>query len=192
MEAKIMRRIAYSVILLTGMLCSACVPGARPAVQATAAVPMVSPTPPDWFSIQLTDVVTGKTFTMKDFAGKVVLIETMAEWCPNCQVEEEEVKKLHGLLGSSADLISVSLDTDLHEDAASLKAYAKERGYTWYFAIAPLELDRALGNLYSAEYMNPPLAPMLFIDRQGIVYGLPFGAKSAESLRDALAPYLKP
>ncbi len=192
MEANIKYPHAFSVILLAGLLCSACFPGAHPAPAGTAAVPVVSPTPPDWFSIQLTDVTTGKTFTMQDFAGKVVLIETMAEWCPNCQVEEDEVKKLHGLLGGSADLISVSLDTDLHEDAASLKAYAKERGYDWRFAIAPLELDRALGNLYSAEYMNPPLAPMLFIDRQGIVYGLPFGAKSAESLRDALAPYLKP
>jgi hypothetical protein len=26
------------------------------------------------------------TFIMNDFAGKVVLLETMAMWCPNCIV----------------------------------------------------------------------------------------------------------
>ena len=49
---------------------------------------------------------------------------------------------------------------------------------------------RALGNLYSAEYLNPPISPMLLIDRQGKVYGLPYGMKSAEALQTTIAPYL--
>ena len=40
--------------------------------------------------------------------------------------------------------------------------------------------------------MNPPLAPMLFIDRQGGVHSLPYGLKKAESLQNTLAPYLAP
>ena len=139
----------------------------------------------------MTDVRTGQPFSMHDFAGKVVLLETMAEWCINCVYQENEVKKLEGLTGNLKDLILVSLDTDLHEDAASLKKYADTYGYDWYFAISPLEVDRALSNLYDGEFMNSPLAPMLFIDRQGGVYSLPFGPmKGAVSLQRTLAPYL--
>jgi thiol-disulfide isomerase/thioredoxin len=135
-------------------------------------------------------VRTGQDFIINDFAGKFVLLETMAQWCPNCESQENEVVKLHQLLGDPADLISISLDVDLHEDEASLKEYAAARGYDWYFAVAPLEVARALGNLYSPQYLNPPLAPMLLIDRSGGVHGLPYGLKGAEALRKTIEPYL--
>ena len=162
-------------------------------VVPAAAITPTATTLPDWFNIKMTDVRTGQTFSMNDFAGKVVLLETMAEWCINCVQQQNEVKKLESLTGNSKDLVLVSLDTDLHEDAASLKKYADTYGFDWYFAISPLDVDRALSNLYDSEYMNPPLAPMLFIDRQGGVYGLPFGPmKGAVSLQNTLAPYLAP
>jgi peroxiredoxin len=124
-------------------------------------------------------VQTGETFTMNEYAGKVVLVETMAMWCPNCIVQANEVRKLHALLDHPADLISVSLDVDVNEDAASLKEYAEEYGFEWRFAIAPLEVARALGNLYTAQYLNPPLSPMLIIDREGQVHHLEYGQKPA-------------
>lgn len=182
-------------LILTALLLGACsspTPLAAPTPAAPVAVPSPSAAPPDWFNIQMTDVQTGTSFTINDFSGKVVLIETMAEWCPNCRAQEDQVKKLHALLGNTPDLVSVSLDVDLHEDAASLTKYAKSFGYDWRFAIAPLEVMRALGNLYSAEYLNPPLAPMLLIDRRGKVYGLPYNFKSAEALRATIAPHLSP
>jgi thiol-disulfide isomerase/thioredoxin len=145
---------------------------------------------PAWFGMQMTDVQTRQNFTINDFAGKVILIEAMAEWCPNCRAQENEVKKAHIALGNPPDLISISLDTDFHEDAESLNKYAKTYGYDWRFAVAPLEVMRALGNLYSAEYLNPPLAPMLLIDRQGRAYGLPYGIKNADALARTIQPYL--
>jgi cytochrome oxidase Cu insertion factor (SCO1/SenC/PrrC family) len=143
-----------------------------------------------WVDVQLTDVQTGETFTMTDFSGKVVLIETMAMWCPNCIVQANEVKKLHNLLENSEDLVSVSLDVDVNEDAASLKDYSEGYGFEWRFAIAPLEVARALGNLYSAEYLNPPISPMLLIDRNGVVHELPYGRKNADKLLEILQPFL--
>ena len=68
----------------------------------------------------------------------------------------------------------------MEEDAALLKKYAETLGYDWHIAVAPLLVARALGNLYSAQYLNPPVSPMLVIDRNGQVLGLPFGLKSAE------------
>jgi hypothetical protein len=185
--------------ILTGLLvlsaCSTAIPLAKskPVASTVTLIVPTATTLPDWFNYKMTDVRTGQSFSMNDFAGKVVLLETMAQWCINCVQQQNEVKKLQSLTGSSKDLVLVSLDTDLHEDAASLKKYADTYGFDWYFAISPLEVDRALSNLYDSEFMNPPLAPMLFIDRQGGVYSLPFGPmKGAVSLQRTLAPYLTP
>jgi thiol-disulfide isomerase/thioredoxin len=162
---------------------------AAPSVVGSADVPAATILP-DWYDVSLTDVRSGTAFTVGQFAGKVVLIEAMAEWCPTCLEQQAEVKRLHGLLGNRADLVSVSLDIDLHEDEASLREYAAGQGYDWYFAVAPIEVARALGNLYSAQYLNPPVSPMLLIDRDGTAVQLPYGVKTAEILQEMLDPYL--
>ena len=147
-------------------------------------------TTPEWFDMELIDTQTGETFTMNDYAGKVVLLETMAMWCPNCIVQANEVRNLHELLGNPKDLISVSLDVDINEDTESLGEYASGYGFDWHFAVAPLLVARALGNLYTAQYLNPPLNPMLIIDRDGNVHHLEYGFKDAETLRKAVEPFL--
>jgi thiol-disulfide isomerase/thioredoxin len=158
----------------------------KPQSTATAAVVKT----PDWFDMELTDVQTGKTFTINDYAEKVVLLETMAIWCPNCLLQAGAVQKLHEALGNPEDFISVSLDVDVNEDSASLKEYASQYGLDWHFAVAPLLVARALGNLYSAQYLNPPLSPMLIIDREGNVHQLEYGIKDAETLQKIVEPYL--
>jgi thiol-disulfide isomerase/thioredoxin len=164
-------------------------PKPQPTVTA-AAVVTATPVWFDWFSIPLTDVRTGKTFTMNDYAGKVVLLETMAIWCPNCIIQAGQVQKLHRALGNPEDLISVTLDVDSNEDEAMLKKYVDEWGLDWHFAVAPLLVERALGNLYSAQYLNPPLSPMLIIDRKGNVHQLEYGIKDVETLQKIVEPYL--
>ena len=145
---------------------------------------------PEWFHMELTDVQTGESFSMNDYAGKVVLLETMAIWCPSCVIQQTQVKKLREAVGNPEDLISVTLDVDSHEDGAALKEYASSYRFTWHFAVAPLLMERALGNLYSAEYLNPPLSPMLIIDRAGNVHQLDYGIKDAETLQKIVEPYL--
>lgn len=171
------------IFALTVPALAACSPAPTPAVEAGK---------PEWFDYELTDAQTGGTFTINDFAGKVVLVETMAIWCPNCVLQANEVRELHELLGSPEDLVSVSLDVDVNENAASLKDYSEGYGLDWRFAVAPLEVARALGNLYSAQYLNPPLSPMLLIDREGNVHHLDYGLKEAETLQQVVEPYLNP
>jgi hypothetical protein len=173
----------FFIFILAGLLLASC---GAPAPIATAAAAV----PPEWFAIKMTDVQTGKTFTMNDFAGKVVLLETMATWCPNCLIQAGEVRKLHNALGNPEDLISVTLDVDSNEDGAILKDYASSYGFDWHFAVASLLIERALGNLYSAEYLNPPLSPMLVIDRGGNVHQLEYGQKDAATLQKIVEPYL--
>ncbi len=180
--------LVYLGLLLILPACGPAQVSDTPVPASTTALPA---TTPDWFDVQLTDVQTGETFSMNDYAGKVVLLETMAIWCPNCLVQANEVRKLHELLGNPEDLVSVSLDVDVNEDGESLKEFASQYGYTWHFAVAPLEIARALGNLYTAQYLNPPLSPMLMIDRQGQVHHLEYGLKEAEQLQKYIQPYLK-
>jgi thiol-disulfide isomerase/thioredoxin len=175
---------------LTSLLLSACGPGAPTGLPAVSGGATATSTTPDWFTIALIDVRTGKTFTINDFAGKVVLIESMAEWCINCVFQQGETRNARQSLGNPEDLILISLDVDTQEDEASLKKYAENFSYDWRFAVAPLEVARALGNLYSANYLNPPLEPMLLIDRKGNVHQLPYGVKKADILQKTLEPYL--
>ena len=178
-----MKTFFVAIILLAfGFIPSACAPAEVNGTNTVAT--------PAWFDMELTDVQTGETFTMNDYAGKVVLLETMAIWCPNCTVQGNEVRNLHEALGHPEDLISVSLDVDINEDSDSLREYAQGFGFDWHFAVAPLQVARELGNLYTAQYLNPPLSPMLIIDRKGNVHHLEYGFKDAETLQKIVEPYL--
>lgn len=146
---------------------------------------------PDWFKVELTDVNSGETFRIADYQGKVILLETMAVWCPTCTRQQQEIQAVHEMLGERDDFVSVSLDVDPNESEDILKAHTDQNGFEWNFAVAPRELTRALGNLYSAQYLNPPVTPMMIIDRQGQVYGLPFGnIKKASNLKSTLDTHL--
>ena len=180
--------LCFDLISFT-LVISACTLIPKVSEPQSSIVPTATVTP-DWFNIEMTDVQTGKTFSMNDFAGKGVLLETMAIWCPSCVIQATQVGKLHVALGNPADLISVTLDVDSHEDEAMLKEYASSYRFDWRFAVAPLLVERALGNLYSAEYLNPPLSPMLIIDRNGNVHQLDYGIKDAETLQNIVEPYL--
>ena len=203
--------------LVLGLLLSACAPSTPEAMaQAPAATEemmeqaaptvdamMEHPTPtgeammeegamamPDFFSVALKDVASGTDFTLADFKGKVVLLEPFAQWCPTCLAQQREVVRLRSLLGERDDFVTVGLDIDPNEDAAMLREYLTQHGFDWLYAVAPAEVSSEIGELYGSQYLNPPSAPILLIDRQGVVHPLEAGRKSAESLLAELEPLL--
>lgn len=145
---------------------------------------------PSWFGASLTDVRSGKTFSLNDFKGKVVLVETMAVWCSNCLKQQGQVKALHALIGENDDFISIGLDIDPNENAGDLKSYVEAKGFDWLYAVPSAEVTREIGNLYTAQFLNPPSTPILIVDRHGVAHPLPFGIKSAENLEKAVKMYL--
>jgi hypothetical protein len=146
---------------------------------------------PAWFSAKLTDVSMGESFQVTDFQGKVILVETMAVWCTTCLQQQQQIQALHTLLGKRDDLVSLSLDIDPNENDSVLRAAVNSRGLDWMFAVAPADVAREIGQLYGDQFLNPPSAPMLIIDRQGQVHPLPFGVKSAQALQAAVETFLK-
>ncbi|OGO80672.1 MAG: hypothetical protein A3K41_01120 [Chloroflexi bacterium RIFOXYD12_FULL_57_15] len=145
---------------------------------------------PAWFSAALTDARTGQAFTINDFKGKVVLVETLAMWCSNCKRQQGQVVALHALLGARDDFASLGLDIDSNENATALKIYVESNGFDWLYAVAPAEVSREIASLYGDQFLNPPSTPMLVIDRHGVAHPLPFGIKSAEELLNFIQPFL--
>jgi hypothetical protein len=145
---------------------------------------------PDWFNVELQNVNSGEAFTVQDLHGKVVLVETMAVWCTNCLQQQRQVSALHELLGERDDFVSLGLDIDPNENADDLKGFVDQNGFDWHYAVAPAEVSRELSNNYGAQFINPPSTPMLIVDRQGEVHPLPFGIKDAQTLLEALEPFL--
>jgi len=145
---------------------------------------------PAWYSEVFTDASSGMVFSVDDFKGKVILVETLAMWCSNCRAQQQQVLALHGLLGAREDFVSLGIDIDTNENLDDLKSYVASNGFDWYYAVATPEVARAFSQLYGDQFLNPPSTPMLIIDRQGEAHPLPFGIKSAEELLDYLTPYL--
>lgn len=145
---------------------------------------------PAWFSVKLIDARSGESFTIKDFSGKVILVETFAVWCSTCLRQQREILSLHEIMGDRDDFISINLDIDPNENAEVVKSYIERNGFHWRYAVAPVEVGQEIGNLYGSQFLNPPSAPVLLIDSDGEVHPLPFGVKSAEQLREAVGALL--
>ncbi len=145
---------------------------------------------PAFFKASLTDAATGETFSIQDFEGKVILVETLAMWCSTCMRQQREVVLLHSQLGEREDFVSLGLDIDPNEVLSDLTDYVARNEFDWYYAVAPVEVAREIGQLYGDQFLNPPSAPMFIIDHKGEVHPLPFGVKSADDLQKALQPFL--
>jgi thiol-disulfide isomerase/thioredoxin len=160
----------------------------KPADEVMMDEPMVEL--PAWFSASLTDVNSGQPFSIADYQGKVVLVETLAVWCSNCMRQQREVLALHEALGERDDFVSVGLDIDLNESADQLRNHAQRNGFDWVYAVATADVAREISDLYGVNFLNPPSTPMLIIDRHGQAHPLPFGIKRAADLQAALEPFL--
>ena len=146
---------------------------------------------PNWYTQQLEDVNADMVFQVSDFQGKVVLVETMAVWCSTCFRQQQEVIQLHEMLGERDDFVSLGINIDPNEDEVKLRSYIQENNFFWKYVVASDELINEIGELYGAQYLNPPSAPMLIIDKQGEEHLLPFGLKRAEDLQQSLQPFLQ-
>ncbi len=159
-------------ILITGLLLM---------FTAIGAVSLSGDTDEGWADIKLKNVNTGKNFTISDFEGKPVLIETFAVWCPTCTKQQKEIKRLHEELGDS--FVSISLDVDPNESGKLVKKHASKNGFGWYYAVAPPELTKLLIKQFGTAIVNAPSAPVIIICEDHEARLLKRGVKSSEQLK---------
>ena len=71
----------------------------------------------------------GKTYSLKDFRGKTLIIDFWATWCPDCREEMPQLLDLQKKLKGRKDIVMVGVSFDT--DPAKLEAYVKEQGIGW-------------------------------------------------------------
>ena len=134
-----------------------------------------------WATAELVDVSTGETFRIADHVGKVIIIETMAIWCPNCRRQQGDVKTAIEALPPDA-VTYIVLDVDPSEDGASLAAYREENGFPGRYAVAGTVVERALAAEFGDQILNPPSTPIVVVGTDGQVTLTEFGHKSPDEL----------
>jgi thiol-disulfide isomerase/thioredoxin len=134
-----------------------------------------------WATAGLVDVTTGETFRIADHAGQVIIIETMAIWCPSCRAQQNDV---HAALDDlPADTVEyIVLDIDPSEQADSLAAYREDNRYTGTYAIAGPDVARALAGEFGDQVLNPPSTPIVIVGADGRVTLTDFGHKSVADI----------
>lgn len=173
------------VLLLALALVAGCAPAREPlAPEAAPQVEVTAPPATDlpaWMQIELTDVVTGETFRLSDFAGQPVLLESFAVWCPTCLRQQQQMAQL--IAAGSDNVVHVSLDTDPNEDADRVREHLVRNGFDWRFTVAPEALTRALIDRFGIGVVSAPNAPVMLICHDGDSRLLPRGIKGPDTLR---------
>ena len=79
-------------------------------------------------NFELSDL-SGKTWRLKELAGKTVLIALWATWCGPCEAELPHLQTFYEKVKTRPDLQVLTFDLD--EDLGLVAPYLKEKGYTF-------------------------------------------------------------
>lgn len=137
---------------------------------------------PVWMTTALTDVRTGETFTLADFAGKTVFVEPMATWCTNCRRQLGNVSQAQAQLSDSEDVVFVALSVETTIDDSDLADYTEETGFHWTFAVATPEMLVSLVDSFGQTVTNPPSTPHFIIRPDGSTTDLTTGFEGPEEI----------
>jgi thiol-disulfide isomerase/thioredoxin len=94
--------------------------------------------PVRWSDIRLVD---GRTLKASDLAGRPVVVEFWASWCPFCAKQNPFIEKLHREAGDSLRVLTFTIDKT--EQAA--RDYLAKHDYTFPAAMAGAQSDAWFG-----------------------------------------------
>lgn len=138
-----------------------------------------------WQQVELTDVDSGDSFTLADFAGKTIFVETMATWCSNCRQQLNNVAQARTQL-SGDEIVFIALSVETNIEQAALAQYQQNEGFDWLFAVATPELLQMLSDDFGRAVLNPPSTPHFIIEADGTIGDLVTGIESADQLLASL------
>lgn len=134
-------------------------------------------------TIHLPDVtlLDGRTVPASQWAGKPVVIEFWASWCPFCALQNPRLQALYDKTrGTKLQVLTISIDKQ-PQDAV---AYLKQRGYSFPAAIDSDALRRSFG-------ARKGLPELYVLDGRGRVVQKEVGEMIDDDVA-ALARYGKP
>jgi thiol-disulfide isomerase/thioredoxin len=115
-------------------------------------------------AVQLTDL-DGRTLTRKDLAGRIVLVEFWATWCPPCRGTLSWLGTLKKLHGDRVAVVTIAVESE----TAGIRQLAGELKLPFSWVKGTPEIGRAFGDVSAVP-------TLLMFDRQGRTAGVYFGA----------------
>ena len=104
----------------------------------------------------------GKTLSLRDFAGKLVLVNLWATWCAPCRHEMPSLERLQTRLGDKITILAISEDRGGSKAVAPFIAKLGLKMVKTY-----LDPESAVGRAFTVD----GLPTSFLIDRQGRVLG---------------------
>jgi thiol-disulfide isomerase/thioredoxin len=155
------RRLTGAVLALVALPCAA--PAQQPRIE--------------WTDIALLD---GRVLKAADLAGRPVVVQMWASWCPFCARQNPHIEALHRAHGR--ELVVIGFSIDKTEQAA--RDYLKKHGYTFAAAMATPQVERWFGR-------RRALPEVYVVDRSGRVLLREEGEMFPEDVM-ALARFARP
>ncbi len=129
------------------------------------------------FAMQLDD---GSTATLHDFAGRPILINFWATWCPPCR---REMPDLVAAYEAHKDEGLIVIEVNSAETAAQVADFVEQFGVT-----APVVLDTR--NEVMSVYRTNSLPASFFIDKDGVIQATWPGFMDKDTLDELLGKIL--
>jgi thiol-disulfide isomerase/thioredoxin len=112
--------------------------------------------------------VTGRTFSTKEYAGKVILIDFWATWCGPCKAELPHVKALYKKYHEKGlEIVGVSCDSD----GQQLVEFTQQEDMTWVelWDKTKQTSPETQWHPLATEWKVDGIPTMFLIDRNGIL-----------------------
>ena len=122
------------------------------------------------------DTPEGVSLSLADFAGKWVVLDFWASWCPDCREEFPAVKELYGKFAPrGVEFLGVSFD----HDADAWKKCLEEQGFAWPQVS---NLIKWKENPVSEAFGIHWIPTMMLVAPDGNIAGAALTAKDMEAL----------
>lgn len=122
----------------------------------------------------------GNTVKLSDLAGKPVVLNFWASWCPPCKGEMPEFDMVYQELGDEVQFMMVDLTDGQRETVETAAKYIEDQGYA-----LPIFFDTQLEAAY--QYNVQSIPKTYFIDKDGYLVAGAQGAIDEEALRRGIA-----
>ncbi len=134
------------------------------------------------FSINTVD----GSFSLVDQKGKVVVMTSMASWCPTCMVEAKQLSiARREVLGDGVIFLSISIDPT--EDRQKIYTFREEHNTPWDYA--GLFTDPKVKDLI-VDYKMTQREKTYVIGPDGVIVYTDGGVSVAEKVADAIKSVL--
>ena len=122
----------------------------------------------------------GRAVSLHSLAGKPVIVNFWASWCPPCKAEMPDFEAAYKKYGSEIQFMMVNMTDGGRETVETAKKYIADQGYTF-----PIYFDTEQEAAYT--YGVSAIPTTYFINAQGIPVAYAAGAITAAHLEQGIA-----